>query len=96
MKLYLINLYESYRADEQGIRAFRELPKETSYTKYEVLEEIDIELPMGFTIEGTKGHGMEIFKGGECAEMITENIKGKYVTELVTSNGIVKLHTWEY
>lgn len=96
MKLYLINTYEAYIAQEQGIRAFREIPNDTIDYKHEVLEEADVELPNGFSIEKTQGDGEEIFFGKEAAEMITERIDGKYVTSLVTSDGIVEFHIWLY
>ena len=62
----------------------------------EVLEEAEVELPAGFTIEKTHGEGEEIFKGNEAADMITEYTDGKYVTSLVTSDGIVNLKVWNY
>lgn len=96
MKLYLINQYDAYTASEHGIRAVRNLPVETAYYKHEVLEEADINLPDGFTLESTQGQGSEIFKGNEAADMITEFVAGIYVTELVTSDGIVPLKIWEY
>ena len=96
MKLYLINQYEAYMAAEQGIHAVRNLSNESAYYKHEVLEEADVELPKGFTLEATQGNGEEIFNGSEAADMITEFEDGQYVTSLVTSNGIVTLHTWNY
>lgn len=96
MKLYLINTYEAYIAKEQGIRAFREIPNDTLYYKHELLEQAEVELPDGFTLEKTQGEGEEIFGGNEAAEMITEYTNGKYVTSLVTSDGVVRLHIWSY
>ena len=95
MKLYLINNYEARMASEQGITAMRHKPTDTMYYKSEVLEEVDIELPNGFTIKETQC-GEEIFKGDEGADMVTEKVNGKYVTSLVTSDGVVGLHEWEY
>ena len=96
MKLYLVNVFEAYRADEQGIKAFRELPNDTIYYKHEVLEEADATLPAGFEVCATQGEGTEIFKGDEAAEMITEHVGTSYVTSLVTSDGIVELYKWNY
>lgn len=95
MKLYLINQYKAYMAQEEGITAVRNLPNETPYYKHEVLGEADIELPEGFTLEGTQCGGEEIFHGTESAVMVTEMKGGKYITNLVTSSGIVELYTWE-
>ena len=96
MKLYLIDIYEAYMASEQGVAAMRNVPDDDAYYKYDILEEADVELPSGYTLEKTQGDGEEIFKGNEAAEMITELVNGKYITSLVTSAGIVKLHKWDY
>lgn len=96
MKLYLINIYEAYIAQEQGITAVRNLPTDTIDYKHELLEEADVELPTGYTLEQTQGDGEEIFFGNEGAEMVTEQQDGKYITSLVTSEGITTLHTWNY
>lgn len=94
--LYLINMHEAYMAAEQGVVAVRNLPTDTINYKHEVFEESDVELPTGFTIEKTQGDGEEIFNGDEGADMITELINGKYVTSLVTSNGIVTIKVWNH
>ena len=96
MKLYLINIYEAYRADEQGVTAMREVPNDSDYYKYEVLEEADVELPAGFELEKTQGDGTEIFCGNEAAEMVTELNNGHYMTSLVTSDGMARLYRWDY
>lgn len=95
MKLYLVNHYETLMASEKGIVAVREILDDTAYYKSEVLEEADIELPKGFTIKETQ-YGDAIFKGDEGADLVTEVENGKYVTSLVTSDGIVTLHKWKY
>jgi hypothetical protein len=43
MKLYKINIYEAYRADEKGIYWVDELTDDTIYYKHEVLEELEVE-----------------------------------------------------
>ena len=96
MKLYLINVYETYRADEQGVRAFRELPNGSIYYKYEVMEESDVTLPSDYEVCTTQGEGTEIFNGDDAVEMVTEKKGGSYITSLVSSNGIVELHRWNY
>ena len=96
MKLYLINIYEAQMASEQGITAVCHEPTDDMYYKSEVLEEADVDLPEGFTIEKTQSNGEEIFKGNEGADMVTERRNGHYVTRLVTSDGIVTVHKWKY
>jgi len=96
MKLYLINLHEAYMAAEQGINAVRNLPDDSAYYRHEVLEETDIELPIGFTLEKTQGGGEEIFHGSEAADMVTEYKFGRYITSLITSDGLYVIHTWDY
>lgn len=96
MKLYLINTYEAQMASETGINAVCDLPTDTQYYKHEVVEEVDVELPDGFSIEKTIGGGKEIFQGKEDASLVTEYRSGKWVTSLVTSGGEVKIHEWKY
>ena len=96
MKLYLINFYETYRADERGITAMYQLPDETVYYKYEILEETEVDLPHGFEFCETKGYGKEIFKGDEVATMFTKHDGSGYITSLTTSDGTVILHKWDY
>lgn len=96
VKLYLINMYEAQMASEQGITAVCKNIADTLYYKSEVLEEAEVELPSGFTIERTQGDGEEIFKGDKAAELVTTMQGDKYVTSLVTSDGIVTLHKWKY
>lgn len=94
MKLYLINVYEAYRADEQGVRAFVEIPKDTIHYKHEVINEADVELPEGYEICATEGNGSEIFNGDEAVELITKRRGDCFITSLVSSDGIVELHRW--
>lgn len=98
VRLYLINMYESYSAYESGINAVRSLPTQDQYYKYETLEEADVRLPKGFTIEKTNGGGEEIFNGNMAAEIVTvyDELMERYATELVTSDGIVRIHVWNY
>ena len=96
MKLYLINQYEAYQSAEQGVTAVRELPNETVYYKHEVLAEADVDLPEGFEVAKTTHGDTAIFFGNDYAVMVTEWRNGHYVTSLVTSDGIVTLHKWNY
>lgn len=43
MKLYKINTYEAYRADEKGIYWSDELTDDSIYYKYEMLAELEVE-----------------------------------------------------
>lgn len=43
MKLYKINTYEAYRADEKGIHWTDEIIEDSIYYKHEVLEELEVE-----------------------------------------------------
>lgn len=95
MKLYLVNHYETYMASEKGIVAVREVSDDTPYYKSEILKEAEVELPNGFTIKETQC-GDAIFKGNSHAALVTEVENGKYVTSLVTLDGVVKLYEWEY
>lgn len=96
MKLYLINNYEAQMTSEKGIYASTRKPKNTIYYKSEILADADIELPDGFTYEKTKDGSYEIFKGDEWAEMITASYQGRYVTYLITSDGVIKWYAWDY
>ena len=51
IKLYKVNVYNAYRADESGVRWFPYIPNDTPYYKHEVLEEIEKELPEGITYD---------------------------------------------
>lgn len=96
MTIYLINFFEAYRADENTITADYQLPNETSYYKYEILDIADVALPQGYVLCDTAGNGKEIYKGNKAAEMVTEHDGTGYITTLVTSDGIVELHKWNY
>lgn len=96
MKLYLINTYEAQMASEKGIYASTSKPKNTMYYKSEILADTDIELPDGFTYEKTKCGSYEIFKGNEAADLVTASYHGRYATYLITSDGVIKWHAWDY
>lgn len=51
IKLYKVNVYQAYRADEEGIRWFTYKPSDTEYYKHEILEEVEKELPEGITYD---------------------------------------------
>lgn len=51
IKLYKVNIYHAFRADEQGIRWFTYVPADTIHYKHEVLDSIEKELPEGITYD---------------------------------------------
>lgn len=78
MKVYKINQYEAYRADEQGVRYSINAPgNDTEYYKSEV-ETFDIELPDGFTVFKNI-LGDKILRYGENEVLIGEDEKGVYL-----------------
>ena len=66
IKLYKVNVYQAYRADEEGIRWFTYKPSDTEYYKHEILEEVEKELPEGITYDKEfmtfrdRGHGGQL------------------------------------
>lgn len=51
IKLYKVNVYQAYRADEEGIRWFTYKPSDTEHYKHEILDEVEKELPKGITYD---------------------------------------------
>ena len=49
MKLYKVNKYDKYSANEVSVEWVTCNPIETVYYKYEILYEVEIELPEGVT-----------------------------------------------
>lgn len=95
LKLYLIIQYEAQMACECGINVVKNMPKDTRYYKAEILQEADVQLPVGYTIVDLGDNRSEIFCGKESAEIVTEQREaGVYVTSLVSSEGIVDIKTW--
>ena len=93
-KLYLVNTYEAYRADEIGVKASIHEPIDTIDYKHEVIAEDEIILPIGFELCETSGHGQEFFHGDNPCEMVTEQTSYGYVTSLVSSEGITPIKKW--
>lgn len=69
IKLYKVNVYQAYRADEQGIRWFTSRPIDTEYYKHEILEEIESELPEGITYDN---NSMTFSDQGHDCQMVNE------------------------
>lgn len=69
IKLYKVNIYQAYRADECGIRWFTYEPQDNTYYKHEILEVIEKDLPEGITYN-------EFFRtfvdNGHDCQMVTE------------------------
>lgn len=93
MRLYLINFYEAYRADEQGVRAMMNVPSDTEYYKHEIVSEADVELPKGYRLEEFEW-GNAVMYGAENADIVTCQVDGGYKTVLVTSRGEDLLMYW--
>lgn len=51
IKLFKVNVYQAYRADEEGIRWFTYIPSDDVYYKYQLIEEVEKELPKGITYD---------------------------------------------
>ena len=85
IKLFKVNVYQAYRAEEEGVRWFSYKPTDTLYYKHEILDEEEKELPEGITYD----EGSRIFSdnGNEC-QMITHN-NGS--VSLVSSERIILL-----
>ena len=70
MRLYKVNIYQAYRADETGTRWFTYKPVDNEFYKHDILEEIEKELPSGITYDRTF---MSFNDNGHDCQMITEN-----------------------
>lgn len=78
MKVYKINQYAAYRADEKGIiYSINEPSNDTIYYKSEV-ESFDINLPEGFSVV-KNFWGDKFLKYGESDVLIGEDDKGLYL-----------------
>ena len=51
IKLYKVNVYQAYRADEEGVRWFTYKPSDTEHYKHEILDEVEKALPKGITYD---------------------------------------------
>lgn len=70
IKLYKVNVYQAYRADEEGVRWFTYKPTDTVYYKYEILEEVEKRLPIGIYYDD---EFMTFSDNGLDCQMVTEN-----------------------
>ena len=85
IKLYKVNVYQAYRADEKGVMWFTYKPTDTESYKYEILEEIEKELPTGIIYDNKS---MTFYDNGNDCQMVEEN---DGTVNLVSSERIIKL-----
>lgn len=83
IKLYKVNVYQAYRADEEGIRWFTYEPNDTEYYKYEIVEVVEKDLPEGITYDEDS---REFCDNGHDCQMVNER-NGSLV--LVSSERII-------
>ena len=84
IKLFKVNVYEAYRADEIGIRWFLYEPSDNIYHKCEILEEVEKELPKGITYDDFT---MTFDDNGHDCQMVTDHEGYVY---LVSSERMIK------
>ena len=84
IKLFKVNVYQAYRADETGIRWFLYEPSDNVYHKCEILEEVEKELPKGITYDDFT---MTFDDNGHDCQMVTDHEGYVY---LVSSERMIK------
>ena len=84
IKLFKVNVYQAYRADDTGVRWFLYEPCDNVYHKCEILEEVEKELPKGITYDDFT---MTFDDNGHDCQMVTDH--DGYVC-LVSAERIVK------
>lgn len=84
IKLFKVNVYEAYRADEIGIRWFLYEPSDNIYHKCEILEDVEKELPKGITYDDFT---MTFDDNGHDCQMVTDHEGYVY---LVSSERMIK------
>ena len=84
IKLFKVNVYQAYRADETGIRWFLYEPSDNVYHKCEILEEVEKELPKGITYDDFT---MTFDDNGHDCQMVTDYDGYVY---LVSSERLIK------
>ena len=85
IKLYKVNVYQAYRADEKGVMWFTYKPTDTDSYKHEILEEVEKELPTGIFYDD---ESMTFSDNGHDCQMVEEN---DGTVNLVSSERIIKL-----
>lgn len=84
IKLFKVNVYQAYRADETGVRWFLYEPCDNVYHKCEILEEVEKELPKGITYDDFT---MTFDDNGLDCQMVTDHEGYVY---LVSSERMIK------
>lgn len=84
IKLFKVNVYDAYRADEKGIRWFLYEPCDNIYHKYEILGEVEKELPKGITYDDLI---MTFDDNGRDCQMVNDHEGYVY---LVSSERMIK------
>lgn len=84
IKLFKVNVYQAYRADETGVRWFLYEPFDNVYHKCEILDEVEKELPKGITYDDFT---MTFDDNGHDCQMVTDQDGYVY---LVSSERIIK------
>lgn len=84
IKLFKVNVYQAYRADETGVRWFLYEPSDNVYHKCEILDEVEKELPKGITYDDFT---MTFDDNGHDCQMVTDQDGYVY---LVSSERIIK------
>ena len=69
IKLFKANVYQAYRADEEGIRWFTYIPSDNVYYKCQLIEEVEKELPKGITYDDFT---MTFDDNGHDCQMVTD------------------------
>ena len=84
IKLFKANVYQAYRADEEGIRWFTYIPSDNVYYKCQLIEEVEKELPKGITYDDFT---MTFDDNGHDCQMVTDYDGYVY---LVSSERLIK------
>ena len=84
IKLFKVNVYQAYRADEEGIRWFTYIPSDNVYYKCQLIEEVEKELPKGITYDDFT---MTFDDNGHDCQMVTDYDGYVY---LVSSERLIK------
>lgn len=84
IKLFKVNVYDAYRADETGIRWFLYEPSDNIYYKCEILGDVEKELPKGITYDDFT---MTFDDNGHDCQMVTDHEGYVY---LVSSERMIK------
>lgn len=95
MKLYLVKTTKAQMMAEQCVNVMLSAPTNTAYYEYEVLDEVDVKLPEGYTLHENDYGPFFTDPRGADADLVTEAIGwGGFRARLVSANGTTDLYTW--